>query len=91
MANYTGIKKIKIGNNTFEFYVPNASDVGALPDTTTIPTIPTDNVIGSGTKGHLAKWDEEHSLVDGPQITASTSAPTNSNGSNGDFWFTYTN
>lgn len=39
MATYNDIKKIKIGNNTFVFHVPTASEVGALPSSTTIPAI----------------------------------------------------
>lgn len=39
MATYNDIKKIKIGDNTFVFHVPTASEVGALPSSTTIPAI----------------------------------------------------
>lgn len=39
MATYNDIKKIKIGNNTFVFHIPTASEVGALPSSTTIPAI----------------------------------------------------
>ena len=39
MATYNDIKKIKIGDNTFVFHVPTASEVGALSDSTTIPAI----------------------------------------------------
>ena len=39
MATYNDIKKIKIGDNTFVFHVPTATEVGALPSSTTIPAI----------------------------------------------------
>ena len=38
MATYNDIKKIKIGDNVFVIHVPTASEVGALPSSTTIPT-----------------------------------------------------
>lgn len=42
MATYNDIKKIKIGDNTFVFHVPTASETGALAsDTTYVSTITT--------------------------------------------------
>lgn len=50
-----------------------------------IPTIPSNNVTGSGTSGQLAQWNGTNTLTSGPKITVDTSGP--SGGSNGDIWF----
>lgn len=52
-----------------------------------IPTIPSNNVTGSGTSGQLAQWNGAHTITSGPKVTVSTSGP--SGGSNGDIWFVH--
>lgn len=52
-----------------------------------IPTIPSNNVTGSGTSGQLAQWNGAHTITSGPKVTVSTSGP--SGGINGDIWFVH--
>ena len=47
------------------------------------------NITGSGTSGKLAKFNGTNTLTGGPTVTISTSAPTSSDGANGDIWLVY--
>ena len=43
-----------------------------LSDKPTIPTIPSNNVTGSGTSGYLTKWNGTNAITNGPQLGSST-------------------
>jgi len=70
-------------NRTITF--PNATGTVAL--TSDIPTIPSNNVTGSGTSGYLVKWNGANSITSGPQIGSSTTTYLRNDGS----WATPTN
>lgn len=50
----------------------------------------TNPVTGTGTTDKLAIWNGTSTITSGPQIFVETTAPTSTDGSNGDIWFTYT-
>ena len=62
---------------------------GGTAQTVTVTPSITNNVTGSGTTNQLAQWSGTNTLTNGPKITYTTSAPTSSDGSNGDIWFVY--
>lgn len=47
----------------------------------TIPTIPSNNVTGSGTSGYLVKWNGTNSITNGPQLGSSTTTYLRNDGS----------
>ena len=47
----------------------------------TIPTIPSNNVTGSGTSGYLVKWNGANSITNGPQLGSSTTTYLRNDGS----------
>lgn len=52
-----------------------------LSDKPTIPTIPSNNVTGSGTSGYLTKWNGTNTITNGPQLGSSTTTYLRNDGS----------
>lgn len=82
-ASSTGIT-VNLGSYMINFPLNKSGTVALTSD---MPSIPSNNVTGSGTSGQLAQWNGTNTLTSGPKVTISTSTP--SGGSNGDIWFVY--
>lgn len=52
--------------------VARSGSYNDLSNKPTIPTIPVNNIIGSGTSGNLVKFDGANSITDGPALGSST-------------------
>lgn len=70
LFNNGQLKKYTTGGSStgYTYTLPNATGTIAL--TSDIPTIPSDNVTGTGTSGSLAKFSGEHTITDGPAFSA---------------------
>ena len=83
--NHTNSVTAQTTQAVYPIKIDACGHISAYGTAVTIPTIPSNNVTGSGTSGQLAQWNGANTLTSGPKITYSTSAP--SGGSNGDIWF----
>lgn len=55
-----------------DWSVTNTSSDAYIKNKPTIPTIPSNNVTGSGTSGYLAKWSGTNTLTNGPAFGSDT-------------------
>lgn len=85
--NHTNSVMAQTTQAVYPIKIDAQGHISAYGSAVTIPTIPSNNVTGSGTTNQLAQWSGTNTLTNGPKITYSTSTP--SGGSNGDIWFVY--
>ena len=55
-----------------------SSGVAEILNKPTIPTIPSNNITGSGTNGKLTKWNGANTITDGPALSSAISSQTQS-------------
>ena len=70
-----------------DWSVTDTSSDAYIKNKPTIPTIPSNNVTGSGTSGYLAKWNGANSITNGPAFGSGTTTYLRNDGT----WATPTN
>ena len=68
--NHTNSVTAQTTQAVYPIKIDAQGHISAYGTAVTIPTIPSNNVTGSGTSGYLAKWNGANSLTNGPQITS---------------------